>query len=68
LAEFHVAPIKPHLAERDTVYPALAEFGVRQLDPEILGGFHDLVDVWPLLPAANLAAVRVERLIRDMTR
>jgi len=49
LADFHVAPIKPHLGERDTVYPPLAEFGVRQLDPEILGGFDDFVDVWPFL-------------------
>jgi hypothetical protein len=27
----------------------LAEFGVPQLDPEILGGFHNFVDVWPFL-------------------
>ena len=49
LADFHVASINLHLGERDTFYPALAEFGVRQLDPEILGGFDDLVDVSPFL-------------------
>jgi hypothetical protein len=49
LADFHVAPIKPRLGERDTVSPALAEFGVRQLDPEILGAFDDFVDVSPFL-------------------
>jgi hypothetical protein len=48
LADFHVAPIKPHLGERDTIYPTSAEFGVRQLDPEIVGGF-DFVDVWAFL-------------------
>jgi hypothetical protein len=49
LADLDVAPIKLRLGERDTIYPALAEFGVRRLDPEILRGFDDFVDAWPFL-------------------